>query len=178
MLLGVKPCVLSYAATQVEGWDSKLAFLILGPECFNPTLDHWFPKWKFPRQSALMNFRASYYLLNYIWHTISYHFQVHIIVIGISTQRRMIVMISLATDHLSPYKVTAILLTIFPMLYVSSPWLWGSHVLLGKFVLPNSLHLFCWPPILSRSGKPTVSYICESVSVLFVNLCCFYRFYM
>ena len=63
-----------------------------------------------------------YLLLKYNWHTMLYYFQMYKIVIW-QFYTLLTAHQGKCSYHLSPHNRIAILLTIFPMLYFSSPWL-------------------------------------------------------
>ena len=70
----------------------------------------------------------------------------------------------ISSPHLAPYIMIAILLTIFPVLHLTSPWLYCNC----QFVFLNLFHPA--PNAHPQSCLSSVSI--ESVSVLFVHLFC------
>ena len=80
---------------------------------------------------------------------------------------------SKSSDHLSPYKANAILLTIFSLLYIISPWL----IYYWKSVLINLLHPFppysILHPLPPFSPLATTKFVSVSISLGFVFVCLF-----
>ena len=67
--------------------------------------------------------------------------------------------------HLAPHEVITVLLTIFSMLYITSPW---HYFITGSFYLLILFTYFACSPTPTCSGNyQFASYIYESVSVLF-----------
>lgn len=75
------------------------------------------------------------------------------------------------SSHVSPYTVITLLLTIFPMLYITVL----TYFIMGSLYL-FILSTFFTHPCVSASPlwQPTVLCIYQSVSVLFVHFCVFF----
>ena len=70
--------------------------------------------------------------------------------------------------HLTPYVVVTILLTVFPLLYFTSLWLFCNY----QFVLLNSFTFFTHPSNLPLNWQMSKCSLYESIYILLVRLFC------
>ena len=75
----------------------------------------------------------------------------------------------ISSTHLSPYVVIIILLTIIPVMYFTSQWLYCNYQ--SIFLNPSPFSLSPITPLLTGNHQ-SVFCIYESVSILFVHLYC------